>query len=65
VLQKCQYGLELVQHSLRFIMLQRWAHETAMSHFDLENLLSVITALQTDLWALFEDVLVIFMRWSY
>jgi hypothetical protein len=33
--------------------------------FDLENLLRVITALQTDLGALFEDVLVIFMRWLY
>jgi hypothetical protein len=33
--------------------------------FDLENLLSVETIWKPDLWALFEDVLSIFMRWSY
>ena len=33
--------------------------------YDLANFLSVNSAWKYDLWALFEHVLAIFMRWSY
>jgi hypothetical protein len=39
--------------------------ETATAVLDLENFLSVETTWKPDLWALFEDVLSISMRWPY
>jgi hypothetical protein len=61
-LQSCQLKLELVRPSLRVTRLQRCVPWNCYCIWLNQKLLSQNSSL-TDLWATFEGVLVIFMRW--